>query len=213
MALPIPQRLFSEEEYLNFERQAFERSEYINGVIYQIAGESPNHGRISANLVAMIVSHLRGKPCEAFTKDMKVRSGPLPLQPRLTKGLYSYPDIVVVCGRLQFLDEHRDVLVNPTVIIEVLSDSTEVFDRKHKFIRYQTHLPMLQDYMLVWQERPVMEIYHRESATHDEWRYTRVSEITGSIRIPAIDCTLKLSEVYDRVEFPPPDEGEVIDSE
>lgn len=122
--------LYTEEEYLTLERAAEERSEYLDGVIYQMAGESPNHGKVSTNLIVAIGNHLRGRDCDLFTKDMKVRSGPLPQNRLNTKGLFSYPDLVIVCGEMKFLDERQDVLVNPTVIIEVLSETTEKFNRK-----------------------------------------------------------------------------------
>ncbi len=202
MVYPIPQLRYTEEEYLVFEREAEERSEYLDGVIYKMAGESPEHGRISANLVRLVGNRLVGTDCQDFTKDMKVRSGPLPRNPRNTKGLYSYPDLVVVCGKLQFLDEYRDVLVNPTVIIEVLSDSTETFDRKQKFLRYQKYLPTLTDYVLVSQDEPLIEIFYRDSPESESWRYFFADELAGAIRIPSIDCELRLTEVYDRIAFP-----------
>ncbi|MFN0124981.1 MAG: Uma2 family endonuclease [Blastocatellia bacterium] len=218
MAQPLAQSLtaqplFTEEDYLMLERQADERSEYMDGVVYAMAGESQNHGRISANLVAIVVTHLRGKKCEAFTRDTKVRSGPLPGNKRNTKGLFSYPDLVVVCGELQYLDEHRDVLVNPSMIIEVLSDSTENRDRKQKFLRSQKYLPALTVYVLVSQELPLIEVFHRDAPDTDSWHYFRTADLAGTIRLPVIDCELKLAEVYDRVTFPPSDDDEEGDFE
>jgi Uma2 family endonuclease len=201
-----PKPLYTEEEYLALERSADERHEYLDGEVYAMAGESPEHGVISTNLIAALVTHLRGKDCRTFTKDVKVRSGPLPKSRLSTKGLYSYPDLVVVCGEMRFLDEYRDVLINPTVIIEVLSGSTEKFDRAQKFLRYQKYLPTLADYVLVSQEQPAVELYHRHSA--DWWQYTAVTDLAGTLHIPSIDCPLRLSEVYDRITFPPSDEEE-----
>ncbi|MGH9843198.1 MAG: Uma2 family endonuclease [Blastocatellia bacterium] len=205
MAYPIPQPRYTEDEYLAFERKAEERSEYVDGVIYKMAGESPEHGRISANLVRLVGNRLIGTDCQDFTKDMKVRSGPLPRNPRNTKGLYSYPDLVVVCGKLQVLDEYRDVLINPSVIIEVLSDSTEKFDRKQKFLRYQKYLPVLTDYVLVSQDEPLIEILYRETSAFASWRYFFADGLESAIRIPSIDCELKLAEVYYRITFPLPE--------
>lgn len=206
MAYPALQPRYTEEEYLAFERKADERSEYLDGSIIRMAGESPEHGRISANLVRLVGNRLLGTDCQDFTKDMKVRSGPLPRNPRNTKGLYSYPDLVVVCGKLQFLDEYRDVLINPSVIIEVLSDTTEKFDRKQKFLRYQKYLPILTDYILVSQDEPLIEIFHQDSPNSGSWRYFFASELESAIRIPSIDCELKLAEVYYRITFPAPEE-------
>lgn len=193
--------IYTEEEYLARERAAEERSEYLDGAIYAMAGESPDHGRVSVNLVRIISTHLLNKPCDVFTKDMKVRSGPLPQRRASTKGLFSYPDIVVVCGKLQLLDEHRDVIINPTVIIEVLSESTQYFDRVAKFQRYQKYLPTLRDYVLVSQTEPLIEHYHRDSDAA-VWQYVSVSELKSAVQLPSIKCRLRLAEVYDRVVFP-----------
>ncbi|MDX2034571.1 MAG: Uma2 family endonuclease [Blastocatellia bacterium] len=213
MAQPIPHLPCTEEEYLAAEREAFERSEYIDGVIYAMAGESPAHGAISANLVALIVTHLRGTPCQAFTKDMKVRSGPLPVSKRNRKGLYSYPDLLVVCGALQTLDEHKDVILNPRVILEVLSDSTLHFDRVEKFQRYQKYLPSLMDYVMVSQQLALIEIFHRDSPEAPSWRYFSANDLQDTITIPSIECPLPLSAIYDRVTFPPPREEDLDEEE
>ncbi|MFN0086327.1 MAG: Uma2 family endonuclease [Blastocatellia bacterium] len=203
MAQPVSHTLYTEAEYLASERDAFERSEYIDGVIYAMAGESPAHGAICTNLVALIATRLRGTPCQVFTKDMKVRSGPLPASKRNRKGLFSYPDLVVVCGALETPDGHRDVLLNPKAIIEVLSDSTMHFDRVAKFQRYQKYLPSLVDYVLVSQDQPLIEVYHRDSPNQTSWRYFSVSDPEEAITILSIDCPLSLNAVYDRVTFPP----------
>lgn len=207
MATPIPQPLFTEEEYLTFEREADERSEYIDGLIYAMAGESPIHGAISMNLARLVGNHLVGTPCQGFIKDTKVRSGPLPRNPRQTKGLFSYPDLVVVCGPLQHLDEYRDGLVNPSIIVEILSDSTEKKDRVIKFQRYKKYLSTLRVYVLVSQDQPLIEVFHRESIEAERWQYFFADELTATIHIPIIDCTLSLAEVYDRVTFPTPPEA------
>lgn len=207
MATPIPQPLHTEEEYLKFEREADERSEYLDGIIYAMAGESPSHGAISMNLARLVGNNLIGTPCQGFIKDTKVRSGPLPRNPRQTKGLFSYPDLVVVCGPLQHLDEYRDVLINPSIIIEVLSESTEKKDRVIKFQRYKKYLPSLLVYVLVAQDQPLIEVFHRDSANAEMWQYFFADELTSTIRIPVIDCILNLVEVYDRVTFPAPPEA------
>ena len=114
--------LFTVAEYLTFERAADERHEYLDGVIYAMAGESPNHGRICTNLTMSLGTQLRGSPCEVFSKDTKVRSGPA--QAHTRTGLWSYPDLVVVCGQGQYHDQYQDVLLNPRMLVEVLSPST-----------------------------------------------------------------------------------------
>src|SRR5436853_7901529 len=162
MSLPQSQPLYTVEEYLALEREAEERHEYLDGFIYAMAGESPNHGAICVNLVAQLHNQLRGTPCQVFSKDMKVRSGPIPKTRYTTKGLFSYPDLLIVCGELQFHDKHQDVLLNPTVIIEVLSPTTEAFDRGKKFRRYRMHIPTLTDYIVVSQDRPLIEHFARQ---------------------------------------------------
>jgi Uma2 family endonuclease len=139
MRLPRTPIRYTEDQYLSIEREAEERHEYLDGQIYAMAGESPEHGAICANLTGEIRAQLKGTRCQAFSTDMRVRSGPLPRRRYSQKGLYSYPDLLVVCGEMQFLDENRDVIINPKVIIEVASPSTEAFDRGEKFQRYRTH--------------------------------------------------------------------------
>lgn len=195
------QPLITEEEYLALERAAEERSEYLDGVIIKMAGESVQHGQISTNLTGILYGQLLGTPCQAFSKDTKVRSGPAPKPQASTKGLYSYPDLVVACGELQHLDQFRDVLLNPTVIIEVLSPTTEAFDRGEKWVRYQRWLPSLTDYVLVSQIKPQIE--HFERQPDGAWLYRRVEGMEASLTLASIGCTLRLGDVYNRVEFPP----------
>lgn len=208
MSMPQPKRCYTAEEYLDLERVSEERSEYLDGTIYAMAGESPQHGAISTNLVAELRNQLKGSPCQVFTKDMKVRSGPLPLRPRSTKGLFSYADIVVVCGEPQFIDRHRDVIINPAVIIEVLSPNTEAFDRGEKFWRYRSFNPSLTDYLVVAQDQPSIDHFARQQ--NEQWVIAAsVHDLAESVKVESINCTLRLTEVYDRVTFPPPeDEGE-----
>lgn len=201
MSLPQSHTLYPADEYLALERESEERHEYLDGEVYAMAGESPEHGAICTNLTRIISTQLLGSPCQVFSKDMKVRSGPAPRPGRTTKGLYSYPDLLVVCGELKFHDEYRDVLLNPAVIIEVLSPATEAFDRGEKWVRYQTWLPELSDYLLVSQSKPRIEHYHREAG--GKWLYTMVNNLEDSRHLTSIDCTLKLSDVYDRIVFLP----------
>jgi Uma2 family endonuclease len=211
MSLPQTIARYTVEEYLALERQSEERHEYIDGQIYAMAGESNEHADISVNLVVELGSQLKGTPCRVWTKDSKVLSGPAFRSYKSIKGLFSYPDIVVVCGEPRFLDDHRDVLLNPTVIIEVLSPSTESFDRGEKFRRYRTHLASLTDYVQVSQALPLIEHFRRQS--NDEWVLSTVSEMTGSLHLGSINCTLRMSEVYDRVSFPEEEAPETTSSE
>ena len=200
MSLPQSHTYFAVEEYLAFERASEARHEYLDGQIYAMAGESPEHGAICMNLSRIISTQLLGSPCQAFSKDLKTRSGPTPRPGRRTKGLFSYPDLLVVCGELKFHDEYRDVLLNPTVIIEVLSLATEAFDRGEKWTRYQIWLPELSDYLLISQTKPQIEHYHRQAS--GEWLYSLVNQLDAHLRLHSINCTLPLGEIYDRISFP-----------
>lgn len=188
------------EQYLDLERSSEQRHEYLDGQIYAMAGESQEHGTICTNLGGQLYNQLRGKPCQVFSKDMKVRSGPTPTLRHAAKGLYSYPDLVVVCGELEFHDGYRDVLLNPAIIIEVLSTTTEAFDRGEKWARYQTWLPSLSDYVLVSQAAPMIEHFQRQP--DDRWLYASVKGLAANLYLSSIDCPLMLADVYDRITFP-----------
>jgi len=182
------------------ERASEERHEYLDGQLYAMAGESPEHGTICTNLTMLIASQLRGTPCQAWAKDTKVRSGPTPRPRQSPKGMFSYPDVVVVCGEPQFHDHYRDVLLNPIVIIEVVSPTTEAFDRGEKFFRYRTWLPSLMDYILVTQATPLLDHFHRQP--HGDWILSSTSGLAGSLYIASMGCTLRLADVYERILFP-----------
>jgi Uma2 family endonuclease len=198
MAARQSQPLYSIDEYLAIERASEDRHEYLDGTIFAMAGESGEHADISANLVVAVGSQLRNTDCRARTKDTKVRSGPAPRGLRPMKGLFSYPDLVVICGELMYHDEHRDVILNPKVIIEVLSESTEAFDRGEKFQRYQVWNPSLKDYLLVSQTRPLIEHYTRQASG---WSYQFFAGLQQSVVIESIRCELRLADIYERVAF------------
>ena len=198
-ALATARECVSVEEYLSMERASEERHEYIDGRIVAMAGESGAHADISTNLVAEVSVQLRGTPCRARSKDTKVLSGSTP-RPGTTKGLFSYPDLVVICGEPQYHDEHQLVVLNPAVIIEVLSESTEGFDRGEKFHRYQDCNPTLSDYLLVSQTAPIVEHYTRQS--DGTWGLPQIYEgLERSFTIESIACVLRLSDIYDRLTF------------
>jgi Uma2 family endonuclease len=188
------------EEYLAMERASEDRHEYLDGCIFAMAGESGAHADICMNLAISMGSQLKGTPCRARSKDTKVHGGPAPSRPRATKGFFSYPDLVVICGEPQYHDEHKDVTLNPVVIIEVLSESTESFDRGEKFQRYQLWNPTLSDYILVSQDAPIIEHFTRKG--DGSWSYNIHQGLEQHVPIESIHCTLHLAEVYDRVVFP-----------
>lgn len=201
MVLPKPQPLYTVEEYLALERASEERHEYLDGVIYAMAGESGEHADISVNVSTALTNQLKGKDCRARSKDTKVRSGPIPKLKYSTKGLYSYPDVVVICGEPQHLDDYRDVINNPAVIIEVLSPTTENFDRGEKFDRYDTWNPTLSDYLLVSQDQARIEHFVRQA--DGTWTRAVHRGVRSKVIIKSIRCTLKLKDVYDRINLKP----------
>lgn len=192
MSLPRTLSHFSPEEYLAFERGTDARHEYLDGHVYAMAGESIEHSRICVNVAGELRSRLKGSPCEVLSPNMKVVTSP--------SGLFSYPDVVVICGEPRFYDERRDILTNPTVVFEVLSPSTEAYDRGEKFLRYRTQVATLLEYVLVSQHRPLVEHYVRQ--TDGSWSYSSAGDLSEAIDLPSIDCRLPLSEIYDRIVFP-----------
>lgn len=206
MSFQPVQALYTVEDYLALERASAERHEYLDGRLYAMAGESPEHGTICTNLTMLIASQLRGTPCQAWAKDTKVRSGPTPRPRQPPRGMFSYPDVVVVCGEPHFHDQYRDVLINPVVLLEVVSPTTEAFDRGDKFFRYRTWLPALTDYILVAQVTPLLDHFHRQA--HGHWELFSASGLSSSLSLDSIACTLRLADVYERIVFP----AEVLDA-
>jgi Uma2 family endonuclease len=188
---------FTIEQYLEYEREADERSEFVDGEIYAMAGESRRHGDISMNLAVALGVQLRGTNCRGRIKDTKVKSGSL--KERFGKGMISYPDLVVICGEPEHHDKHTDIVLNPTVIIEVLSESTAEFDRGVKFTRYRMFNQTLTDYILVWQDEALIEHYIRQA--NGDWLLKEYHGLDKSFRINSIDCSLNMADVYERVEF------------
>jgi Uma2 family endonuclease len=203
----IGNRQFTVAEYLAFERASDTRHEFRDGEILAMAGESEAHGEICANVFGELYLRLKDSRCRLRTKDTKVRSGFAP--PKRKKGLFSYPDIVVICDDPEYMDEHRDILLNPKIIIEVLSESTAGFDKEGKFLRYQMWLPSLTDYVLIEQTAPFILHYHRIDA--DRWEAQRLHGLDKTLELASVACRISLSEIYHRVEFPPPVEEEESD--
>lgn len=202
MAFPIPERLYTPEEYLEFERASEEKHEWLDGRIYihpvyAMSGGSPTHSTIIINLTVELGSQLRGKKCQAFSNDLKVRSGKMQRKKGLV-GLFSYPDLTIVCGEPEFHDKQKDVLVNPKVIIEVLSPSTADFDRGTKFVRYQLN-ESLTDYIVIAQDEPRIE--HHQRKKNNQWVQTVYTGLREVVSVTSINARLKLSDVYDRISF------------
>jgi len=201
--MAVPKKKISQytvEKYLELDRSSEERYEFIDGQVFLMAGESGRHGDISVNLTSEIRSQLRGKDCRVRSKDTKIKSGGFAQRKaNSTKGMFSYPDLVIICGEPEYHDKFKDIVLNPKVIIEVLSDSTEVFDRNNKFTRYRMFNPTLTDYILVSQDKPMVEHFVRQE--DDNWKlYTRIGS-DETFKIESVECELKLIDIYDRVEF------------
>lgn len=191
MSLPHPLPFFTPEEYLSLERLSELRHEYLDGSVYAMAGESVAHSLICYNLGGITHAQLRGTPCRGFSPNMKVRAG--------EGGLYAYPDLTIVCGEPAFADARSDVLTNPTVIFEVLSPSTEAYDRGEKFSRYRAQVESLRDYVLIAQDKPRAERHARRD--DGSWELSVVEGLGGVLELPSAGCRLPLAEIYERVEF------------
>jgi len=192
MALAKSHPIFSVEKYLDFERIQAERHEFLDGSVYAMAGESPRHSSICYNLYGITHNQLRGKRCRGFSPNMKVATN--------EKGLFSYPDLAIVCGEPKYHDEKSDVLTNPKVIFEVLSPSTEHYDRGEKFLRYVNGIESLSDYILISQDKPLIEIFSKQQ--NGEWEKNEVEGLESIIKIDSIECEISLSELYELIEFP-----------
>lgn len=192
---PIPR--YTPEQYLAMERAAETKHEYFDGEIFAMSGASRSHVLIAGNLAAALLGQLRDRPCNVYPLDMRVRVSPT--------GLYTYPDVIVVCGDEQFADDREDTLLNPTVIFEVLSPSTESYDRGRKFRHYRT-LDSLREYVLVSQEEPRIEQYARQPG--DEWLLHDAAGLDAELTLRSVDVTLRLADVFNKIEFPPPREIE-----
>jgi Uma2 family endonuclease len=178
-------------EYLTLERKAEGRSEYIAGRMFAMSGASRRHSLIAGNFYREISSQMRHRTCEAHMNDMRVKVSPT--------GLYTYPDIVAVCGEAMFEDKEIDTLVNPTAIVEVLSESTEAYDRGEKFAHYR-RLETLREYVLVAQDKIRIEHFRREG---EEWILSEVSAPDATLHLGSIDCHVGVAAIYEKVEFEP----------
>lgn len=188
-----PRRRYTPQEYLELERAAEFKSEYLGGYIYAMAGGSPEHNTVLSNTHIEVGSQLKSTGCRTYVTEQKIC---IP-----SEELYTYPDVSIVCGEPLFHEEHRDVLTNPKVIIEVLSPSTEDYDRGRKFTRYQ-EIASLTDYILISQDRP--RIDHCERKGEGQWLISTYIGLDTEVHIESIGCVLRMREIYDLVEFPKP---------
>jgi Uma2 family endonuclease len=179
---------YTPQEYLARERASRDsKCEYVNGRIYAMGGASLSHSQIASNVVGELTSQMRGGPCRTVFNDMRVKV------PRTE--MYTYPDVVVFCGEPMLEDDHFDTLLNPTVIIEVLSPSTERYDRGDKWAHFR-QLETLQTYVLVSQDEMRVETFTRRG---DEWIYSEASGAEGVLDLPAVGCSVPLNAIYEHV--------------
>jgi Uma2 family endonuclease len=185
-----PKTFLTPEEYLEIERKAEFKSEYFNGEMFAMAGAKQAHNLIVTNLIAGLHQQFRTRPCQVYATDMRVRV-------RAT-GLYTYPDIIAVCGEPRFLDEQRDTLLNPGLIVEVLSPSTEAYDRGRKFEHYKS-LESIREYLLVAADRIHADLYTRQA--DGRWMLTSADKLDDSLTLESVDAGLLLADLYEKVEL------------
>src|SRR5438105_5074535 len=179
------------EEYFELEASAEYKSEYFDGEVFAMAGRTAEHNLIAANLIRELGNQLEEKPCRVYTSDQRVK---IP-----DTGLYTYPDVTVVCGEPQFDDPGRRTLLNPTLILEVLSETTEAYDRGDKFAHYR-RLASLREYVLVASDRRSIERFTRHE-NGAEWVLTECTVAAGSLELRSVGCALSLDHLYSKVEF------------
>jgi Uma2 family endonuclease len=182
-----PRTRYTVEEYLALEASTREKHEYLDGEVFAMGGASEAHNVIVGNVLGELRQQLKGKPCRVYPSDLRVKVS--------STGLYTYPDVIVVCGRSE-LEQPGDTLLNPNVIVEVLSESSEAYDRGKKFEQYRS-LASLTDYLLVAQDKPLVEHYARQS--EGRWLLVVANRTVDSMEIASIGCTLALSEVCSNV--------------
>jgi Uma2 family endonuclease len=192
MAVAEKLQRISEAEYLQIERKAEFRSEYFAGEMFAMAGGTRAHSLIATNLLRELSSSLKATDCAAYNTDLRVKIE--------GTGLYTYPDVSVVCGEQRFLDDEQDTLLNPTLIVEVLSDSTEAYDRGKKFEHYR-QIPSCREYLLVSQKEPRIEQFIRQP--DGEWILREATGLDAQIRAPSLGIILRLAEVFAKVTFTP----------
>jgi Uma2 family endonuclease len=183
-----PKYLYSPDEYLEIERKAEFKSEFYFGEIFAMSGASRNHNLLVSNIVTTLNSQLAQHECEVYPSDMRVKTP--------ERGVYTYPDVVVVCGSPVFEDTHVDTLTNPTLIVEVLSPSTESYDRGKKFEQYR-RMPSLIEYVLISQDEYRVVVFSRQSDS--QWLFKEGSSLEEKLILSSINCVLELEDVYRKV--------------
>jgi Uma2 family endonuclease len=189
MATAAITKRYTPEQYLAMEREAKFKSEYKNGFITAMAGTSPKQNKIALSLASEIRAQFRGKSCEVYMSEVRLRVSPT--------GLYTYPDVMAVCGAAQFMEGDLETLLNPTMIAEVLSKSSEAYDRGDKFEDYRTQ-DSLREYVLVAQDKVLVERFTRQG---DQWLRTEFRDLDEMLVLESIGCAIPLREIYAGVKL------------
>lgn len=187
-ALAEPYTL-SDAEYLSMERAAFEKSELINGVVYAMSGGTLAHSLIASNVLHELRTALGDRPCSVFNSDLRVKVGP---------GTYCYPDLSALCGAPEVAES--DLLLNPTLVVEVLSKSTRIYDLTKKFERY-SWLASLQEYVLISQEEPLIYRYNRKR--QESWELLFIHDLDATLDVLSMECAIPVEKIYRQVVFNP----------
>lgn len=182
-----PKQRLTVQEYLTLERQSETKSDYLAGEVFAMTGASRKHNLIAVNILASLHSQLAARTCEVYASDMRVRT---------PTDLFCYPDVVAACGEPQFADDEFDTLLNPTLIVEVLSKSTEAYDRLTKLDHYRT-IPSLAEIVFVAQDRPHVEHWLRQE--DGRWLIEEIEDLDRTLELPSVTCTLTLRAIYRRV--------------
>ena len=196
MSSAATKKRFTPQEYLTLERKSETRNEYYNGEIFAMSGASREHNLIAGNLFRDIGNQLEDRPCETYMNDMRVWIE--------ATGLYSYPDVVVVCSEPRFQDREVDTLLNPTVIVEVLSPTTAAYDRGDKFRHYR-RIDLLREFVLISQDRMMVERYTRRG---NDWVLSDLTDPDQVLKLESIDCQIPLNRIYAKITFPEPGAAE-----
>jgi len=181
--------IYTEDEYFAFERTAFGRWEYVGGEIRAMSGGTDDHNTITANIGRALGNALAARGCRVYVADMKVHTG---------DGINTFPDVALVCGPRVYYQGKADIITNPVLIVEVLSNSTQGYDRGEKFDHYQT-IPSLTDYLLVAQDELGVLLYTRQA---DHWDLRDISGVESLVHLPSVQATLALADIYALIELP-----------
>jgi Uma2 family endonuclease len=186
----LKKKRFTPAEYLAMEAVADYKSQYYNGEIFAMAGGTPDHSLIAVNVAGVLHQRLATTPCRVFNSDMRLNVE--------RSGLYTYPDVMVICGKIALVKGRNDTVTNPTLIVEVLSESTRDYDRGAKFNFYK-QIPTLREYLVVESERPHVECYRRTS--DDKWLIEITEDLDAAVQLEAVACEIGLREIYSKASW------------